>query len=444
MKIRYYIFLTMAAVVALMSSCLSDDTTEVTYYNDAAVKTFSVSAVKRTLHSKTKNGKDTVITTSLTPTTYKFTIDQEQGLIYNVDSLPSGVNAAKCLVSVSTVNGGYAYLKSLTSDTITAITTTDSLDFSQPRTLRVVANDFSWHRDYTVTVNVHNEKEDSVYWSNRGTNSSLAALEDMHAISFNDKVIVYGTTAGAAKVYATAATDGSSWTEQQTPFASVVTMAANSKFVYALSAGSVYASHDGAQWTAMSANTALQTLVAASSTELYAISNDGKMMLSEDNGATWAEDKMDSSSEYLPKKNISAYAYTTKTNDDLEKVVMVGYRDNDTDESAMVWSKVVDTTSKACTQPWSYHKLEKNNHTAPVCDAMNVVRYNGGALMITDNSGVLFSKDDGLNWLADSRFDLPAEILNPAAVTVDGNNRFWVICKGTGQVWNAYLSQLTW
>ena len=42
---------------------------------------------------------------------------------------------------------------------------TDSIDFTQPRTFRIVASDNSGHNDYTVKLNVHKQDGDVMVWS---------------------------------------------------------------------------------------------------------------------------------------------------------------------------------------------------------------------------------------------------------------------------------------
>lgn len=85
----------MLLVVAIgVTSCLNSSSSEATLYGEAAITSFNLGNVTRYVH-KTINGKDSLVKTTLSATTYKFTIDQIQHQIYNTDSLPIG---AVCLV----------------------------------------------------------------------------------------------------------------------------------------------------------------------------------------------------------------------------------------------------------------------------------------------------------------------------------------------------------
>ena len=142
-------------------SCLEDDDNDYVYYDDSAISTFSVKTAKQYIHTTTKSGKDSVYTKTLSLSAYKFVIDQKNCEIYNLDSLPYGVDATKLLVTTSAVNSGAVYLQSTTSDSVTYVSSTDSLDFSQMRVLHAVSMSGKATRKYKVDVRVHQEQADS-------------------------------------------------------------------------------------------------------------------------------------------------------------------------------------------------------------------------------------------------------------------------------------------
>lgn len=86
MNNRHYILVFLAACMLLMTSCLSDDETTVTYYDDAAITSFSLGTLSRTLHTTNAAGKDSTYTTTVDCSTYTFVINQQLGIIYNLDS----------------------------------------------------------------------------------------------------------------------------------------------------------------------------------------------------------------------------------------------------------------------------------------------------------------------------------------------------------------------
>ena len=148
----------------MMTSCLkSDDTSEIIYNNDTAITAFSLAAVNRYIHTTSSSGADSVYKKALS-TPVSFNIDQYNQTVYNTDSLLNDCDLKHVLISVSTKNSGVAVIKSLTSDTLTTILSTDSLDFTQPREVRVYAQDGKSYRAYKVTMNKHQVATDKILW----------------------------------------------------------------------------------------------------------------------------------------------------------------------------------------------------------------------------------------------------------------------------------------
>lgn len=148
----------------LLTSCLkSDDDSNITYYNDTAVSALTLATVNRYVHTTSSTGADSVYKVTLS-SPVSFVIDQQRKEIYNTDSLYADCDLAHVLLTITTVNNGLAVFKSMTSDTLTIYSSTDSLDFTQPRELRVVANDGTTHRTYQVTINKHQVETGVLLW----------------------------------------------------------------------------------------------------------------------------------------------------------------------------------------------------------------------------------------------------------------------------------------
>lgn len=452
-------------VVTMMTSCLKDDT-EVTTYDDAAITSFSLGTLKRVLNTKTKSGKDTVIQTTASCASYAFTIDQEKGLIYNIDSLPKGVDASKALVTISTLNSGYVFLKSLTSDSLFAYgSSTDSLDFSKPREIHCIANNGKHMKKYNVDVRVHTEARDSFYWKQLPGSTELAALEDMHALNAGNRIMVYGTVNGVAKLYSSAQTDGCSWSEHTLPAATEVSMTAINNTLYCLTGGMVYVadvseiqSHGTLAFTKVADATGLRTLVAATVTEVTALSDENSLMVSHDGGATWTMDSLGDDTAYLPQRDVNGIRCRVTTNKDVDKVLLIGNRGVEADKTCVVWSKVVDNGMPERTENWIFQPFYSGStHPAPSLDHMTVTTYYNGMLMIGGKgigacemeplSKMYYSDDNGQTWRNDSRFALPSTFDSSAtsfAMVSDSSNKLWIIGGTSGQVWRGYLAQLTW
>ena len=100
-----------------------------------------------------------------------FTVDYDNGLIYNADSLPKGTDITELKVTVQFLNGVQSAVFSITGATVqpdTTITYTSSmsktLDFTGKTVLTVTSSDGSQVKDYDVKVLVHKENPDTLVW----------------------------------------------------------------------------------------------------------------------------------------------------------------------------------------------------------------------------------------------------------------------------------------
>ena len=165
----------MIAVTLGLTSCLKNDSDEATTvtYNETAITSFSLSAVNRYIHTTSKAGGDSVYKQALTVKNYPFTIDHYQRKIYNTDSLPADCDMTHVLVSIgASTYSGNIYIKSIVSDTLYNYSSADSIDFSQPRELRVFNNTLERYRSYTVQVNVKKSNDTSLFaWQQMDSNA---------------------------------------------------------------------------------------------------------------------------------------------------------------------------------------------------------------------------------------------------------------------------------
>lgn len=168
-----YISALCALIIGTLSltSCLnSSDDSDITYYNDTAITSFSLTTVNRYIHTTSKSGNDSVYKKTLS-SPVKFHIDQYKRVIYNTDSLYADCDLSHVLVSIGAKNNGYVIIKSLTSDTLFNYYSTDSLDFSQPREIRAYANDGTGYRAYQVEINKHQAVTDKILWEKMSVGS---------------------------------------------------------------------------------------------------------------------------------------------------------------------------------------------------------------------------------------------------------------------------------
>ncbi len=454
-----------ALAITTLSSCLGESTSY-TYYNDAAITAFKLGTLKRTMHTlKKTDGTDSTYTKTLDCSGYTFYIDQNEGKIWNADSLPAGIDASRALCTITTKNSSSAAIKSLNSDSLSWYSSTDSIDFSSIREFRVYNNSATAYRTYNVKVNVHNEEGDSCVWTQLPANSQIAKFTEMKALSDGSKIYLFGVDGEELKLITSSVNDGRVWSNVTFSTSlgtdALKSMVMKGGTIYAVNEGNVLKSDNGADWTSVKNDAGLKQLVAASTVNLYALSSDNKLMMSADNGATWTEETLDDDAQLLPTQNIAYSCRALRTNASADKVVIIGNRSSDEfskDTTAVVWSKVDEYSEGARKNAWNYVEFTTDNkHKAPRADNWQVVTYDNNIKAITGNSikgsakalsHIYHSGDDGITWLNDSVMTLPKDLsageTSSFAMVADGVNSVWVICGGTGQVWKARINRIAW
>ena len=161
--------------MTLLPSCLGSDDDDTTYYDDAAITAFSMGTLNRYLTTTSSTGEDSVYKVTYAGSSFKMTIDQLGCRIFNNDSLPYGTDIKHVLCTVSTSHNAGVTIQSMTSDSLKLFSTSDSIDFSQPRILRVYSTDGAYQRDYTVTLSVRQLPQGTVVWTKMPEGTTLPA-----------------------------------------------------------------------------------------------------------------------------------------------------------------------------------------------------------------------------------------------------------------------------
>ena len=130
-----------------------------------------------------KKGADSTYQTTLDCSKYIFYIDQTKHEIYNPDSLPVGIDCKKIICNVTSKGSSVTLVKNIDSDTLQAFETIDSMDFSKPRTLRMVSMSGRASCDYTVKVNIHKQKPNIDNWSDIDIPNLKMTYKDTNAWS---------------------------------------------------------------------------------------------------------------------------------------------------------------------------------------------------------------------------------------------------------------------
>lgn len=448
MKIKFTSLVVLLSAAWMLSSCLNsdDDNTEYNYYKDTAISAFTLGTLNKTVHTTTSAGADSTYKTTFKGSAYKMVIDQLGRKIYNTDSLPYGTDAKHVLATITAVNNGVILIKNVDSDSLKYYSSTDSIDFSEPRTVRIVSQDGQRYADYSVTLNVRKVPEGTMDWKLMTANSTLAQLADTRAYAAGDgRVLVFGKLNGQMVGYSTAASDGASWAPLAATLSENASIVAKDNVLYALDGGKVMSSNDGNSWTVVAANASLKRLVAASTKHLYAVKADDQgavagMAVSSDNGATWTDDKLDADASMLPDEATEYACMPVRTNGNIDQVVLVGRCSAANDIRARVWTRLDDYSDSPVEAQWSFVESSgKESYTLGNIPALALTAYNGYPYALVGNGGtvsaLLRSLDGGLSW-KDSGLTMPDNLKatnGNLAMTVDAQGYLWIIADG--QVW---------
>lgn len=447
MKRKFFAFIALITATLSLSSCLSSDETTVEYTHDTAITAFSLGSLDR--YTKTKAGKDTLLKANVTGSDYKFYIDQAQRLIYNVDSLPCGVRDTAILATISSKNSSPILLMDINkTDSVAGYySSSDSINFSKPRLIRVYSSDYSAYAEYKVIVNVHKELPYEFKWHELAQNNSqLAAFSDLKAVACGDDIYVFGKTAdGSTKALKSAINDGSAWSSivmnvslSSDAYQSAVALDGK---LYISDGGKVYASADAATWTVVSDNADIKQLIGASSKYLYAYTAAG-ISVSKDQGASWEVEKLDKEADYLPTQNISMNVAGVLSAKNVENVMLMGTRDKaKNDTITTTWLRTVDYDVNEAGQ-WNY--LENDKKQMPWMDQVITCAADTGFVALGSNGKWYKSQDAGLTWTQDKKVSLPSEFGTAArfAFCRDKQHYYWIIRNG--YVWRGRFNIDGW
>lgn len=450
------------STVFLLSSCLNSDDEDVTLYSDTALTSFYISTANIYKTDSVAGG----YTTNSSMSAYPFYIDQLNCTIYNADSLPFRTDVTKLLCSYSTKNNGVAYIENTAGDSLKYLQTTDSTDFSFPRHIRVYSSDNSTYRRYTVTVNVHQETADSFMWRSVATSDVLAQLTGMKVFCTNGKIVLFGSDGNATRLFTTSETDGISWNEtggiafDAEAYKDAIL---NNGRIYILDNGLLKASADGGTtFSNVAEATGLTRLVGGSTTELYGLSGDGQIMVSTDSGLTWNYDAVETEEiQMLPATDITLCNTTYGNADSTDYVLMVGNRAvtvTNNEACATAWCKVVEYANGSAKNNWANIAFDETNYyPLPRLKGLTIFNYDDKIMAIGGAgiggcaydafANVYESRDKGITWKANAAYALPGDFDKSAtafAVTVDSDNRIWIVCGGTGQIWRGKLNRAGW
>lgn len=451
----------LAALFSLVS-CLDTNDGDYVYTDDSAVTAFSVTSAKKAVHVRASNGADSVYTTSVKLSAYKFVIDQQRCVIYNPDSLPYGVDPTKLLVSANSVNSGSLVLKSMTSDSLSYLSTTDSLDFSKPRELQVYSLSGAAVRKYEVRVNVHQEPADKFNWTKLPNPTAFTSANGV-------KSFVVTTASGATRRFLLASdgttttvyrADGdNAWTATTPNFNHTLaaetyrSAAVKHDTLFVCDNGVVMATTDGETWTQQATVEAgVARIIAANPIRLYAYNNEGVMVSSDDSGKTWKAAGMDESATLLPNGDITYATLPLTTNANAFRTLLIGSVPEASTTAFSIWGKIDEGAAYSENQPWMFYDHNTlNRHELSLMQNFSAFTYDGKIMMVGNDERVYLpnfygSRDGGITWEADTVITSPLGffVTGPYTVSVDKDNFIWFVSGKTGETWRGRINRLGW
>ena len=455
---------TLLTTILIMASC-AGSSNETTLYSDAVITAFSLGNLNKYTTTEGDDGTSSLTKTTYKGSSYKFVIDQINREIYNNDSLPVGTDAEHILCSISTVNNGVPLFKDLNEeDTYYYHTSSDSIDFSSPRTVRVMSSDGQGYTDYTIKVNIHKEDGDQFVWDEMDGSTEVKLMKGLKALYHNDNIYLFGDLDGKTQVIRIK--DDNNWERiagsmefSSNAWKNVVTMFG---FFFLYDQNVLYVSMDGDIWTPTSyqAEQPIKQLIGASTFELYALSTENKIMVSKDGGESWKIDSNDKPS-MLPSEDIAIVSYPVYMAERCEQAIMVGNLPAGSNEKyAAVWRKIIDFDDFKDGGFWSYmDRGSLADFQLPRLTDYNLLCYEDGLLAfgkapVTTSEGkpyvnIYQSRDNGITWKVKEKvYAFPEHMGNTEAVTissvVDKDNNIWLFCIGTGDVWKGRLNSAGW
>ena len=432
-------------IVFTLASCMGSDNIETT--PECAITGFSVSSitsdVKTKKYDQYGHASDTLVSRTIYGSQIFFNIDQLNGHIYTVDSLPNWVDLSKVIANVNAQ--GNVYYKLQENDELYYPLNSGStiIDFNKTVELLCESTDRLSKRIYKVDIYKHVGNTDTLEWE--AITSDLTITGASKAFHIDGKVFVFAQNDHHQPVVTIAAADDASqWSTPTTiPVDNSSIVLFNHNFYGLGDDGYIYRSNPAQQattWTKAS-NQSVERLLAADAYYLYAY--DGTSIIGSSDLNTWTVDKA-VDLDMLPETSINAITYPSGTNSNLQMVVMTGISSQNS-KNGVTWCKssTLDTSTNL---PWAYIQVTPDNtYGMPHFDYPSVTYYNEALYAIgveNDAYAELYRSDDnGITWHPQSeKYPTPKDLkpANGAASIVAVGKDLWII-QENGKVWQGSI-----
>lgn len=436
---------TLLMAVLVLASCMKSD--EVETYPECAILSFAVNSITSPYPTKkydsSGNATDTIVSRTLTGSDIHFNIDQLNGHIYTVDSLPNWVNLNRVVPTFTcsgnvfgkVVDGDELYYK-LTSGS-------DSIDFSKTVELLCVATDGLSSRSYKVDIYKHVANTDTLEWTPK--TSDFALVGPCKMLSTDTQVFAFAkNSAGEESVSVANIGDATTWSAPTAiPVDGSSVVLWHGAFYGRGDDGFIYratADQQPTSWTKAS-DLRVERLLAADAYYLYAY--DGTAIIGSDDLSTWSQQGTEDL-QMLPETSIHAFAYTSKVNSTIQTVVMTGLSSHNS-SNGVAWMKLTSADA-SINQPWSYIQVTSDNpYGLPHLGQLSVTHYHDALFAIgtaSEQYKYLYRSDDhGITWHPQTeKYPVPAGLTpdNGAASIATVGTELWII-QENGTIWQGSI-----
>ncbi len=434
----------MVTTVTLMA-CMSDNKIATT--PECAITGFSINSITCDVPTKKYdqhgNATDTIVSKTIFGSQIYFNIDQLNGHIYTVDSLPKWVDLSE--VIPNTTSWGDVYYKLQDDDELYYPLSSGStiIDFRKTVELLCASTDGLSKRIYTVDIYQHKYNIDTLEW--KAITSDLTITGANRAFHVDGKVFVFAQNESQQPVMTFAEEDdATTWSEPiSIPVDNSSIVLYGDNFYGLGDDGYIYRSAPeqlGSTW-AKASDQKVERLLAADAFYLYAY--DGTAIIGSSDLNTWKVEGTEDL-DMLPETYVNYQAYPSHTNNNLQIAVMTGISSQNS-ENGVTWYKS-STADTSIDQPWAYIQVTPDNkYGMPHFDHASVTYYQGGLYAIGIEDGAyqqLYRSDDnGITWHPQAKnYPMPKDLepANGVASIVTVDKELWII-QENGTIWQGSI-----
>ncbi|MFZ4456293.1 MAG: DUF6242 domain-containing protein [Bacteroidales bacterium] len=457
---KLLLFTTSLFALLFFASCVDsvNSSTDTTLSTDAQIKSFSFLAKD----SISKN-LDKVF----------FSINQNDGLIQNFDSLPvsAGTNFAKYKYKFIKVKMEFAGASKVMieygPDLQFEYPKVDSIDFTRPVKIQVTAVDGKTIKSYEFKLNIHTQDPEVLDWKQVSFDGwNAIPFSDSKTVVFKGEFWTYLKSTNGYFLYTSATTDGAVWQSRTSALfmptnaeIETITLFAN-KLYLRTSENLLISSSDGLNWSKLGGAAKNISAIYGSIVDQSAANH--LIVLTEENGVrrfasvSDAGDLTICGDAIIPDDfPVSGFATINKIIGLTEKLTLIAGRDKNGNLLNSVQQLYWDNSGFHCG-----YNMENGKNWFPVCESPNAYYYDSkmivscGRELTKENKNTYFSTNYGLSWAKDTTHLYPTAFVARAnsSVVVDSKNYIWIFggqnkfvnrpAAGINEIWRGRLNRL--